>query len=778
MTSHESCDVVELTGAEPANWGATGRFLLPFEPTDRLPPASERPRVVRPVVLRAVARSTLAGATPAWTSLAAAARARVALLPFQLEPALAVTRGLACRLLLADEVGLGKTIQAGLVLAELLARDRDCRALVVTPAGLREQWREELRDRFGIAADVIDAAGLARSAARLPPGVNPWAVPQVAITSIDFVKRPDVIRALEPLVWDFIAFDEAHTLGGRSDRAAAADLIARRARRFVAITATPHNGDEQAFERLCALGRLGDDDTLLMFRRSRAEAGIVRSRTVRLLRIRPTCGERSMHGALDAYARRVWSDAPSASAAAARLAMMVLARRASSSPASLVRSLERRLSLLETPSDALAAQLQLPLDESMTADDEEPGAELGAPGLDNRSVERQWIERILALARLACANESKIAALKRLLRRAKEPAIVFTEYRDTLEHLATALAADAGPPYESTERRAGAYGPPGIAILHGGLTAAERGAEARRFTHGNARFLLATDAASEGLNLHRRCRLVINLEVPWTPLRLEQRTGRVDRLGQTRRVHAVAFVARDTADESVVNSLAARLGRAERAAPFGDLTREPTRGLTRLSLRDEAAREAERLALWRQLGEPGESRRGPVVSALGRHHATICWALRLLFVDPAGALVWQTIVAAVSDVDVPPARDVAALRRWLDNVQACAAIPLAAASVHAHDAQLARLRADLALAIPPLIARERAIEAAIRRHGGRLAAPLVQAGLFDRRTLRDAHAQRAIADEAAARAAGRIGCLQRLADPRAAGRQLLFAVAL
>src|SRR5688572_22296097 len=110
-------------------------------------------------------------------------------MPHQLEPALAVVRGLGSRLLLADEVGLGKTIQAGLVVAELTARRAVHRVLVLTPAGLREQWRQELSQRFAVAAASVDGRMLRRLAATLPVGVNPWSTVPVAIASIDYIKR-------------------------------------------------------------------------------------------------------------------------------------------------------------------------------------------------------------------------------------------------------------------------------------------------------------------------------------------------------------------------------------------------------------------------------------------------------------------------------------------------------------------------------------------------------------------------------------------------------------
>src|SRR5262249_37434586 len=142
--------------------------------------------------------------------------------------------------------------------------------------------------------------------------------------------------------------------------------------------------------------------------------------------------------------------------------------------------------------------------------------------------------------------------LARLLRRCNEPAIVFTEYRDTLAHLVAALGArDA-------------------AILHGGLDTSERRTQMHRFTHGNARLLFATDAASEGLNLHAHCRFVGTLEAPGTPPGFDQRAGRVARLGQDRRPHVVTLAAKDTFEDRVVTRLVRRLGRARAVVPFGD----------------------------------------------------------------------------------------------------------------------------------------------------------------------------------------------------------------
>jgi hypothetical protein len=224
--------------------------------------------------------------------------------------------------------------------------------------------------------------------------------------------------------------------------------------------------------------------------------------------------------------------------------MTVLRKRALSSPEAVARSLERRRELLRGQQPA-PQQLTLFDDESVK-DDEEPLAALGAPGLADERREQRWLSQLAAAARNA--PDAKRHYLVRLLRRLRgEAAIVFTEYRDTLRQLAASL--------------------PDCLMLHGGMTPGERAEVQARFNEYGG-VLLATDAGSEGLNLQRRCRLVLCYELPWNPARLEQRIGRVDRLGQARRVHAITLVARDTAEDLVIARLARRLARV--AATLGD----------------------------------------------------------------------------------------------------------------------------------------------------------------------------------------------------------------
>ena len=775
--------ILDVGGCDPGNRMERARFLWPIEHVERLP-ATPAPRIVGPARWRRLARFALADALPRIDSLRAVAHANVDVIPFQLEPALALTRGLGCRVLIADEVGLGKTIQAGLIIADILDRAPDGHVLVVSPAGLREQWQRELAERFSIGSAVFDAAALARAGALAGPTANPWLIPSVVVTSIDFVKRPEVIRALEPMVWDAAVFDEAHVLAGVSDRSAAAHALAGRARAVVLLSATPHSGDEAAFRRLCGTGALTDRAPLLLFRRTRSDAGLGATRRTRWFRVRSSAAEVAMHRSLLAYARLVWKqDGPQA--ASARLAMSVLVKRACSSAASLARSIERRLQLARSTPD-IGVQLGLPMDADVNGD-AEPLVVLAAAGLRDEAEERVHLDAVLQLARAAMIGESKLAALGRLVRRCGEPAIIFTEYRDTLSHVARAM-----PETDAL-------------VLHGGLTLRERRDVVRLFTEGTARVLLATDAASEGLNLHHRCRLVINLELPWTPLRLEQRVGRVDRIGQRAPVHAVHLVARDTEEERTVARLLERSERAGAAlsrAPLLDedeVARQLFGASPQLSARSRAqsrpgmagptdgpflapdltgaaVEEAGRILQSRSLRRAGDRHRPdtrPAVTTIrrGRLSDRLCiWTYRIAFLNRAGHVVWSTVVGAGATAEgvLTSADLIRALLAGQDAAWRALQKSHHAALVHAATA-LERPR-ELAMR------RERAIAGDLRRTRARLAA--LQPGLFDRRADSAAAAACAVLDSALGRCAAKLDDLSALDALTEGPRELVFAVAL
>ena len=540
---YEDCELVTLAGVAPPYVGLERRFLTPFDivdPVDR----RIRPRLVRPARWRHACRHFIATNRPP-DGLEAALHARIDLLPHQLEPALAILRGMGSRVLLADEVGLGKTIQAGLVCAELLARDAIHRILVLTPAGLREQWRQELEGRFSIAATTVDAPALRGLAATLPVGMNPWSIPPIAIASIDYVKRPEVLPAVASCLWDLVIVDEAHGVCRDSDRHVAVSALAVRAAYVLLVTATPHSGDRRAFVSLCGLGSL-ESDPLLVFRRSRSDVNIGVPRRVHITPVRPSADELRMHRSLAAYSAAVRTDRRELQDAS-WLALSVLHKRALSSAWSLAQSIDRRLAALAAEGGTQCeAQLTLPLGDSngeLTADDEAPRwpADLT---LSDANHERRLLVDLAAHARTAATCETKLTTLRRLLRRARQSAVVFTEYRDTLLHISRALDLPT-------------------VVLHGGLTARERASALALFSSAPRTVLLATDAAGEGLNLHQRCRLVINVELPWNPMRLEQRIGRVDRIGQPRAVHAFHLIATATGEPRILRRLTERIAAAK-----------------------------------------------------------------------------------------------------------------------------------------------------------------------------------------------------------------------
>jgi SNF2 family DNA or RNA helicase len=563
VRAYEDCQVVRLHALSPPLVGLERRVVTPFETLHRLE-RPQRARFVRNARWRRACRALLAADAPPG-SLRAASVACIDLMPHQLEPALAVIRGRGSRLLLADEVGLGKTIQAGLVVSELLARNAIDRVLVLTPAGLREQWEQELSQRFAIAAAAVDGRMLRTLSTKLPIGVNPWSTLPTAVASIDYVKRPEVLPAVAACPWDIVVVDEAHGVAGDSDRHAAVHALASRASYVLLLTATPHSGDRRAFEALCELGAADspEDSPLLAFRRTRHDVGTGTIRRVHIVRVRQSPDELRMHALLARYSDAVRSERGKDGRRDVCLALSVLHKRALSSAWSLAQSVERRLSSLAPSNAAPEDQLSLPLGDphgELAAADEPPS---WPPDLrlSDPQRERRMLTALAAIARTASLRESKVAALGRLLRRARESAVVFTEYRDTLVHLRQRLSGRAGIPAAPV-------------ILHGGLTREERAASLDEFGHARGALLLATDAAAEGLNLHRGCRLVVNLELPWNPMRLEQRIGRVDRIGQGRTVHAFHLIAGGTGETRILSRLRARVAAAKADLgapdPFGD----------------------------------------------------------------------------------------------------------------------------------------------------------------------------------------------------------------
>ena len=404
-----------------------------------------------------------------------------------------------------------------------------------------------------------------RLATKLPIGVNPWSTLAAAVASVDYVKRPEVLPAVAACPWDIVVVDEAHGVAGDSDRHAAVHTLASRAAYVLLLTATPHSGDRRAFEALCELGAADspDDPPLLVFRRTRHDVGTGTIRRVHMVRVRQSPDELRMHALLARYSDAVRGERGDDGRRDVCLALSVLHKRALSSAWSLAQSVERRLSSL-APSNAADRRISFRFRSAILTASSSPrtslhhGRRICGCRILNGSGEcsPRWPP---SRARRRCASRSWPRSAVCFGARMNPPSCS----PSTATRWCTSVSV-------CRSRRH----PPALVILHGGLTREERAAALDEFGRARRALLLATDAAAEGLNLHRGCRLVVNLELPWNPMRLEQRIGRVDRIGQPRTVHAFHLIARGTGETRILSRLRARVAAAKADLgapdPFGD----------------------------------------------------------------------------------------------------------------------------------------------------------------------------------------------------------------
>ncbi len=520
---------------------------------------------------------------------------RVAPEAYQLVPTLRLLAKPRPRLLVADDVGLGKTIEAGLAMLELMARGRGTRVLIVAPPGLLFQWRDELIEKFGLEFTVLDnAAGLSRAQADLPAGVNPWdALPRV-LTSIDFLKKETVSRRALRKRWDLVVVDEAHALAQSgspqspydTQRSRLGRRLADGARGLLLLTATPHNGYGHSFRSLLELvepsgaSLEGSAETLArrvrhaMVRRMKSqivrkradgtEEPVFPPRTVREVPVRDLSPEeRELLRKVGAYCSKTARQAEGTEDAdLVSFAMQIVKKRALSSRRALAVTIDHRL-------EALRKTNQDPEPAPSSADVRDLWSDLPVgEAAAERTAARILRAAIPKAERLRKAEVTALNALKRLLRSlperdpktdallgeiravlAQEPGekfIVFTEYRDTLAALSEAFDAASDPRLRYT-------------VLRGGMSPRKRLAAQEEFEHPDTAILLATDAASEGLNLQRHCRRVIHVELPWNPNRLEQRNGRVDRYLQTRPPEIRYLFYPDSPEDDVLHQLVRKL---------------------------------------------------------------------------------------------------------------------------------------------------------------------------------------------------------------------------
>jgi len=498
---------------------------------------------------------------------------RVALEAYQLAPTLRLLSKPRPSLLIADDVGLGKTIEAGLAMLELMARKRVERVLVVVPPGLMDQWQEELIDKFGLNFKIIgNATDLSLVKTELPAGVSPWdALPRI-ITSIDFIKKETVRSQALRKRWDLVIVDEAHALAEsgtpenpyRTQRTRLGSALGDASRGLLLLTATPHNGYVHAFRSLLELV----EPTMATFHGSqkdlerRMESARIRRMKSQIKRRLPDGSEeevfpkrtispipvtkmeekdRELLRKVASYCSRVARQAAGTQEEELiGFAMQIVKKRALSSREALAKTLEHRLEALqkeeareEPPEWAEMRdwQANLPLSEAVSERTARKILRSAIPSDEKRKKsELRALKEIQSFLKKIEDHDPKIEALIEELKIISsssithnhlgvEKVIIFTEYRDTLEAIRKRL--DREP------ELAGSY-----VVLTGGLTRNQRLKRQDEFARPDTRILLATDAASEGLNLQYNCRRVIHFELPWNPNRLEQRNGRVDRYGQ------------------------------------------------------------------------------------------------------------------------------------------------------------------------------------------------------------------------------------------------------
>jgi ERCC4-related helicase len=504
---------------------------------------------------------------------------------YQLDPVVRAIQMPRVNLLIADDVGLGKTIEAGMVALELVSRHRTRKTLIVCPASLQVQWQEQMRDKFGLEFRIVNSALMGLLRRNRGIHVNPWNHFPRLITSIDFLKRERPLRLFRELLpgpdepvyprkFDLLIVDEAHNCAPSGTGRYATDSLRTQALRLLAphfehklfLTATPHNGYPESFTALLELldnqrfARCTPPDrkqlSAVMVRRMKSELppkwdGSPRfpTRVLEPIEVPYTDEERAVHAALREYSDlRVERSQDNSEKLATEFVLKTLKKRLFSSPAAFLTTLDRhekslrqakRGKAVRKPSVGVLKQELDRIDEDYADDNEYDEATTDAvdaasllfsePSAKERALLKQmrtWAEK--ASGQLDSKVKCLIDWLNTHIRPGKkwgnERVIIFTEYRATQNWLKEILAQQG---FSRDDR---------LLTMYGGMDWEDREDVKNAFQSGPAdasvRILLATDAAAEGLNLQNHCYRLIHYEIPWNPNRLEQRNGRIDRHGQ------------------------------------------------------------------------------------------------------------------------------------------------------------------------------------------------------------------------------------------------------
>jgi len=493
------------------------------------------------------------------------------------------------RFLLADDPGAGKTIMAGLLLKELKLRGLVERVLIVVPANLTDQWRREMKDRFGEIFQVVR-----RTTIDDLYGRNVWAENPQCITSIDFAKREEVLATLQEPRWDLVIIDEAHKMAAyvygedvkKTGRYRLGDVLSEKGDHLILLTATPHKGDPENFRLLMRLldkemfdspqgfnVALHNKEMPLFIRRIKEEMmdfkghRLFMDRFVRTATFRLSPAEAELYEAVTDYVEKQ-SELAARKGERGRLlgfTLALLQRRLASSSRAIRRSLERRqkrlTALQEHLEDLELQRIEMPVPEDFEDLPEEEKSEIESR-LEKFTVagnkrELQWecgeLEKLIGLAKEVekTEEETKLRKLKALLTEqgifgSGTKLLLFTEHKDTLDYLIEKFTKWG---FKVTQihgqMRLGDSDTPGTRLY----------AEREFRDAEGAQIMVATEAAGEGINLHYSCWTMINYDLPWNPNRLEQRMGRIHRYGQRKDVIIFNMVAEDTREGDVMKRL-------------------------------------------------------------------------------------------------------------------------------------------------------------------------------------------------------------------------------
>ena len=507
--------------------------------------------------------------------------ARLAVEPraYQLVPLLMALRQDTVRMLIADDVGIGKTVEAGLIAAELLEQGDATGLAVLCGPALAEQWQRELAGKFGIHSELVLPGTIRKLERGLLQGETLFDRFRHIVVSTDFIKRPGLREQFWHGCPDLLIIDEAHTCvsdgtGGRS-RMLRHELVKGLAkdtgRHLILVTATPHSGKEEGFRNLLALleTNLEFVDLESVTGRERLARYFVQRRRAdirsyldqstpfpedRLTRERSYTLSSEYKDLFDdvlRYARETVRD-PAGGQLRQRVrywSALALLRALASSPRAAAATLRTRAANLDATDEAEAdrlgrsAVLDLPDEETVESADATPGAETDA---DGDSPQRRRLRRLAArAAQLEGSADTKLGLLDEtvtgLLLDGFNP-VVFCRFIDTAEYVAEHLARHLGPEYT-------------VAAVTGVLPPEDREATIRELTSDVARrpVLVATDCLSEGVNLQEHFQAVVHYDLAWNPTRHEQREGRVDRFGQrARTVRAVMLYGADNGIDGIV----------------------------------------------------------------------------------------------------------------------------------------------------------------------------------------------------------------------------------